>query len=223
MVSSLSRQKQLDGSGNDALFPGGMVRSNRCREGPQSFQGGVCEVPCDAHQGGNFWEKVLRARYEPKQDMDWHRAVMWNRLLREQDRYLGKDAWENNWTLPRKVAINRITPGADIAGSFPNRDEGHETGDNRYRHGRRVCGRLARGHERVAGCALSGSNAGHVVQIPVRGEDSGIQAGKALAVEEIHFGPMDGAAESDEGDRLRQENQSGASPIVRAGGSICLD
>src|SRR5438309_1982688 len=58
--------------------------------------------------------------------------------------------------------------------------------------GKRKYGRLARSNEYPAGVAVSRRESGHALQICRRAEDSRIQIGQPLALQEIAAGPVDG-------------------------------
>src|SRR5467141_1640056 len=53
-------------------------------------------------------------------------------------------------------------------------------------------GRLARSDEHSPGFAVSGSESGHAVQVRERAEDSGVQVGQPLALQEIEARSVDG-------------------------------
>src|SRR5215469_11331201 len=53
-------------------------------------------------------------------------------------------------------------------------------------------GRLARSDEHSPSVAVSGRESGHLVQVRRRTEDSRIQAGQSLALQEISAGSVDG-------------------------------
>src|SRR6267143_2029505 len=53
-------------------------------------------------------------------------------------------------------------------------------------------GRLARSDEHSPGFAVSGSESGHAVQVRERTEDSGVQVGQPLALQEIEARSVDG-------------------------------
>src|ERR1700757_4131947 len=57
--------------------------------------------------------------------------------------------------------------------------------------GIRDYGRLAGSDEHSPGIAVPGSESGHAVQVRQRTEDSGLQAGEPLALQEIEAGPVD--------------------------------
>src|SRR5271165_7332631 len=53
-------------------------------------------------------------------------------------------------------------------------------------------GRLARSNEHSPGVAISGSESRHALQVRWRAEDSRVQAGQPLALQEIAAGSVDG-------------------------------
>src|ERR1700693_5339242 len=53
-------------------------------------------------------------------------------------------------------------------------------------------GRLARSDEHSSGIGLSGSESGHALQVRRGREDSRLQAGQPLALQEVEAGPVDG-------------------------------
>src|SRR5271169_1688471 len=82
--------------------------------------------------------------------------------------------------------------GADIEGeAVPKgntrapRKSGRERGQGHY-------GRLARSDEHPPGVAISGRESGHAIQVRRRAENSRVQAGQPLALQEVEAGPVDG-------------------------------
>src|ERR1700752_1736596 len=74
-------------------------------------------------------------------------------------------------------------------------------------------GRLARSHEHSPGFAVSGSESGHALQVRRRTENSGVQAGEPLALQEVEAGSVDGREIKPDGsaDEEETEGSSGES------------
>src|SRR5580700_11141897 len=70
-------------------------------------------------------------------------------------------------------------------------------------------GRLARSDEHTPGFAVSGSESGHALQVRGRTENSRLQAGQPLALQEIEAGPVDGREVQPDGAGIETQTQSG--------------
>src|SRR5271170_3909896 len=68
-------------------------------------------------------------------------------------------------------------------------------------------GRLARSNEYSPSFAVSGSESGHTLQVRERAENSGVQIGQSLALQEIEAGSVDGRAVDGDGTAGQKESQ----------------
>src|ERR1019366_104444 len=68
-------------------------------------------------------------------------------------------------------------------------------------------GRLARSNEHSPSFSVSGSESGHAVQVRERAEDSGVQVGQPLALQEIEDRSVDGREVDGNGTAGQKENQ----------------
>ena len=75
--------------------------------------------------------------------------------------------------------------------------------------GARKHGRLARSDEYTPGVAIPGSESGHALQVRRRAENSGVQAGQPLALQEIETGPVDGREVESDGSGIETETEGG--------------
>src|SRR5438270_11360519 len=91
------------------------------------------------------------------------------------------------WT-PKALAADR--EGKEVSPSSPHAGRAERVGSSGK--GKRNYGRLARGDEYSPGVAVSGRESGHFVQVRWRTEDSRVQAGQSLAIQEIEAGSVDG-------------------------------
>src|ERR1700684_2645324 len=66
---------------------------------------------------------------------------------------------------------------------------------------------LARSDEHSPSFAVSGSESGHALQVRERAEDSGVQVGQSLALQEIEAGPVDGREVDGNGTAGQKESQ----------------
>src|SRR6185437_4478369 len=80
-----------------------------------------------------------------------------------------------------------------------------------------------RSNEHSPGVAVSGREPGHAVQVRQRAEDSGIQTGQPVAVQEVKAGPMDGRAVQRDGSEEGEESEGGdTSCHVKAGTHVWI-
>src|SRR6266404_1623613 len=84
-------------------------------------------------------------------------------------------------------------------------------------------GRLARSDEHPAGVAISGRESGHALQIRRRAENSGIQTGQPLALQEIAAGPVDGREVERDGTADETETEGGVESCGVIAGSKAED
>src|SRR5579863_2352583 len=102
--------------------------------------------------------------------------------------------------------------GADIEGEGVSRSEPvRERGGRaeRAEGAQGNYGRLARSDEYSPGVTVSGRESGHFVQVRWRTENSRVQAGQPLAVQEIAAGPVDGREVERDGTAGEAETEGG--------------
>src|SRR5579864_322652 len=87
---------------------------------------------------------------------------------------------------PAQAAVGRAVNQAKPAGP------GNRCGNGRGGKGKRNYGRLAGSDEHSPGVAISGRESGHALQVCGRTEDSRIQVGQSLALQEIAARSVDG-------------------------------
>src|SRR5215467_16038598 len=95
-------------------------------------------------------------------------------------------------------------------GSLPKEPWGRVSGGTKHWQGeQRNYGRLARSDEYSPSVAVPGRESGHFVQVRWRAEDSRVQAGEPVAVQEIAAGPVDGREVERDGTGSETEAEGG--------------
>src|SRR4029077_8160134 len=75
--------------------------------------------------------------------------------------------------------------------------------------GTELYGRLARSDEHSPGVAVSGGEPGDPLQVRQRAEDSGLQVGQPLALQEVEAGSVDGREVEPDGSADQEETEGG--------------
>src|SRR5215469_957547 len=85
-------------------------------------------------------------------------------------------------------------------------------------------GRLARSDEHPPGIAVPGSECGHALQVRGRADDSSLQAGEPLALQEVEAGSVDGReVEPDGSQEQQEETEGGRQGCRRVKAGTCWD
>src|ERR1700689_754073 len=106
-------------------------------------------------------------------------------------------------------ALGQAIEGEAVSRSKSPRAEGTGAGNGLGGKGKRIYGRLARSDEHPASVAVLGRESGQALQVRRRAEDSRIQVGQPLALQEIAFGSVDGREVERDGTAGETESEGG--------------